>query len=147
MIRIIIVLLAVAIQACSVVQATSGPERKDLGVFEQGTHRDMVLAEMGQPVVTDIDDQGRKYDIFTFKQGQHGASKAGRAFAYGVLAVATLGISEVVTSPIEGVAGKGAEMKIKVTYTANKEVLEVVVLSDDRAFKGDELESAATPEA
>ncbi len=98
MIRIIIVFLAVAIQACSVVQATSGPERKDLG-----------------------------------------------AFAYGVLAVATLGISEVVTSPIECVAGKGAEMKIKVTYTANKEVLEVVVLGDDRAFKGDELESADQP--
>lgn len=59
-----------ALQGCSVVQATSGPKAKDLSVLNEGTHRDRVLAELGQPLVTENDDQGRKTDLFKFMQGQ-----------------------------------------------------------------------------
>ncbi len=126
------VLCLVMLTACSVVQATSGPESKDLSVLEQGTARYLVLAELGQPIVTETDQDGRKYDIFTFRQGQHGAVKAGKAVLYGTAAVFTLGLSEVITSPLEGAAGKGAEMKARVIYDAEDRVSQVEVLQDER---------------
>ncbi|MEP5763992.1 MAG: hypothetical protein ABJ308_05340 [Halieaceae bacterium] len=126
-------LALIVLQACSVVQATSGPEQKDLSVFERGTNRDYVLAEFGQPTVTATDFNGNTYDIFRFHQGQHGGVKAGKAVAYGTLALFTLGLSEVVTSPLEG-ANKGAEMKIKVTYSDDERVNNVNVFQDDRWF-------------
>lgn len=126
------VYLILIIQGCSVVQATSGPGSKDLSVLDTGTHRYNVLAELGQPVASEIDNNGNKIDIFRFKQGTHGAAKAGKALGYGILAVGTLGLSELVTSPMEGSLGKGAEMQLKVGYTADERVDEVVVLRDDR---------------
>jgi hypothetical protein len=124
----------VLLTACSVVQATSGPESKDLSVLNPGTERYLVLAELGQPVVTESDKEGRKYDIFQFRQGQHGAVKAGKAVLYGTAAVLTLGLSEVVASPLEGAAGKGAEMKTRILYDSNDRVDRVEILQDDRWF-------------
>lgn len=51
---------------------------------------------------------------------------------YGVLAVGTLGLSEVVTTPVEGAVGKGAEMQIKVIYDDANRVSAVNVLKDER---------------
>lgn len=121
-----------AVQGCSVGKATSGPKAKDLRVLEQGTTRDRVLLELGQPVVTENDESGRKVDLFKFIQGQHGAAKAGKGILYGALAVGTLGLSEVVTNPIEGTAGAGKEMQIKVVYDDSNRVDVVNVLKDER---------------
>jgi hypothetical protein len=74
----------------------------------------------------------RKYDICKFMQGQHGGVKAGKAVLYGTAAVFTLGLSEVITSPLEGAAGQGAEMKTRVIYDANLQVDDVEVLQDNR---------------
>lgn len=122
----------VLLTGCSVVQATSGPENKDLSVLNRGTDRYLVLAELGQPVVSELGADGRAYDIFRFMQGQHGGVKFGKAALYGTAAVFTLGLSEVITSPLEGAAGKGAEIKSRVIYDANNQVDEVEVLQDDR---------------
>jgi len=46
--------------------------------------------------------------------------------------VLTLGLSEVITSPLEGAAGKGAEMKLQVVYDTEDRVKVVNVLQDDR---------------
>ncbi|HKI52128.1 MAG TPA: hypothetical protein VJ995_08650 [Geothermobacteraceae bacterium] len=127
-----VVVCLVALTGCSVVQATSGPESKDLSVLNKGTERYLVLAEFGQPVVTETGADGRKYDIFKFMQGQHGGVKAGKAVLYGTAAVFTLGLSEVITSPLEGAAGQGAEMKTRVIYDANLKVDDVEILQDDR---------------
>lgn len=130
--NLLAILSLLALTACSVVQATSGPESKDLTVLKPGTERYLVLAEFGQPVVTEMDAQGYKYDIFKFIQGQHGAVKAGKAVAYGAAAVMTLGLSEVIASPLEGAAGGGAEMKFRVVYNDQDRVSVVNVLQDDR---------------
>ena len=127
----LLVLTIFILQACSVVQATNGPESKDLSVLKLSTSRDLVIAEFGKPVLTETNENGNKYDIFKFMQGQHGAAKAGKAAIYGILAVGTLGLSEIVTSPVEGATGNGAEMQIKVTYK-DKKVTEVTVLKDER---------------
>ncbi len=124
--------VAVFLQACSVVQATNGPKAKDLSVLDTGTDRYSVLAELGQPVASETDKDGNKVDVFSFVQGQHGAVKAGKGILYGALAVGTLGISEIVTSPLEGAAGNGAEMQIQVSYDKADRVAGVNTLKDGR---------------
>jgi hypothetical protein len=56
---------------CSIVQAASG-----LSALNNGTERYPVMGELGQSVVTENGKGGRKFDNFTFAQGQHGAAKA-----------------------------------------------------------------------
>ena len=129
---IIVGCLVVFLQACSAVQATNGPKTKDLSVLDTGTNRYSVLAELGQPVASETDNHGNKVDVFSFVQGQHGAVKAGKGILYGALAVGTLGISEIVTSPLEGAAGNGAEMQIQVSYDKDERVAGVNTLKDGR---------------
>ena len=133
MIRNLVLLFCLSLlTACSVVQATSGPEMKDMSVLDRGTERYKVLAELDRPMLTDKDKDGRMYDIFSFRQGQHGSVKAGKAVAYGAAAIFTLGLSEVITSPLEGAAGKGAKIKALVLYDAEQRVDQVELLQDDR---------------
>lgn len=129
---IILGLITIYLPACSVVQATNSPNAKDLSVLDFGTNRFLVLAELGQPIATELDEAGNKIDIFKFTQGHHGAAKAGKGLVYGVLAVGTLGLSEIITSPLEGAIGNGSEMQIKVNYSSNNLVSHVDVLKDGR---------------
>jgi outer membrane protein assembly factor BamE (lipoprotein component of BamABCDE complex) len=138
-------LFCAAVAGCSVVQATSGAERRDVSVLAPGTDRYAVLAELGQPVVTETDAEGHKVDVFRFRQGTHAGVKAGKAVGYGLLAVGTFGLSEVITSPVEGAVSKGAEVQLKVTYDGDEAVREVVVLKDDRWVRLDALETSAAP--
>ena len=127
--------------SCSVVQATNQPEQKDLSVLDAGTNRFRVLAELGQPIVSEENELGNKTDIFSFKQGTNAAFVAGRAIGYGLLAIATLGISEAIASPIEGAIGDGADIQVRVSYDNQDQVEVVEVLRDDRWFPVQELEN------
>jgi hypothetical protein len=122
----------VVLSGCSISKAVHQPKAKDLSVLDVGTSRDHVLVELGQPVVSEKDANGIQTDFFKFIQGQHGAAKAGKGILYGALAVTTLGLSEIVTNPVEGTAGAGKEMQIKVTYDAQNKVELVDVLKDER---------------
>jgi hypothetical protein len=131
--RMLLVSLAMVMLAgCSISKAVQQPKAKDLSVLEVGSSRDRVLVELGQPVVSEKDANGKQTDFFKFIQGQSGAAKAGKGLLYGALAVTTLGLSEVVTNPVEGTAGAGKEMQIKVTYDALNKVEVVDVLKDER---------------
>ena len=124
--------VACIFQGCSTFAATSGPERKNFSVLELGTPRYAVLAEFGQPFISDKDNDSHKFDVFKFRQGTHGAFKATKAIGYGAAAVMTLGLSELITNPVERTINKGAEMQLKVGYTSDGLVDEVVVLKDGR---------------
>ncbi len=120
---------------CSVARTTSGPERKDMSVLDHGTPRGNVITELGSPVHTEMVD-GNKVDYFKFEQGNHVAGKAAKGLLYGVAAVATLGVSEVVANPVEG-ATNSAEVQVKVTYDANDMIIKSEFIEDKRIFKGD----------
>ena len=138
---LIVFMIVPMLAACSVVQATQGPESRDFSICEKGTPRYEVLAELKAPIETATTKDGRKYDIFKFMQGQHGAVKAGKAMAYGGAAVLTLGLSELIASPLEGAAGKGAEIKVRVIYDEEDRVDVIDVLQDDRWLPVQELGS------
>jgi hypothetical protein len=106
--------------------AAQQPSKKNIGLFSVGTPRDMLLAEFGMPSVTETKD-GRRREIFTFKQGYSTATRAGRAVFHGVADVLTLGLWEVVGTPTELVF-QGEEMAFDVSYDENDRVDKVTVL-------------------
>jgi hypothetical protein len=135
----------VVLSGCSISKAVHQPKAKDLSVLDAGTSRDRVLLELGQPLVTEKDANGIQTDYFKFIQGQHGAAKAGKGILYGALAVTTLGLSEIVTNPVEGTAGAGKEMQAKVIYDAQNAVHLVEVLKDERWLQVQKIEGASAP--
>ena len=69
-----------------------------------------------------------KVDFYKFVQGYHGGVKAGRAIFHGAADVFTLGLWEVLGTPIEGYAD-GTEVKLEVYYDESDKVKSVNVLS------------------
>ncbi len=105
---------------CAVFMAVKQPPKKDLSVLSVGSSRSLLLAELGQPVSTDMKD-GKKVDVFSFRQGYSKVAKGGRALFHGAADVMTLGLWEGVGTPTEMVFD-GKKMSFKVTYDADDRV-------------------------
>ena len=114
------------VNGCSVFMAAKQPGKLDVSLFKVGNPRALLLAEFGLPVVSETKD-GKKVEIFKFKQGYSSGSKAGRAVFHGVADVFTLGLWEVVGTPAEG-AFDGNDMAYQVTYDKDERISEVVAL-------------------
>lgn len=130
-ITVLLMTQALFLQACSVVQATTGESKKDLSVLKVGNDRYKVVSELGAPVFTEKNEDGTRTDVFKFIQGNSAGSKAGKGILYGLAAIGTLGLSEILTSPLEGAVGEGGEMQVKVNYN-NDKVSDILILKDDR---------------
>jgi hypothetical protein len=111
-------------QGCAVYMAANQPEKKDLGVLKAGSPRSAVIAEIGTPVQSLVKD-GAKVDLYTFTQGYSGLEKGGRAVLHGAADVFTLGLWEVIGTPIEG-AANGTKVAVEVTYDKDDRVAKVV---------------------
>ncbi|MEM9138588.1 MAG: hypothetical protein AAGB15_02060 [Pseudomonadota bacterium] len=116
---IVAVVFAAILSGCSSYMAASGERKRDMDILSPGTSRDVILAEFGAPTAT-INDQDaipvERYDIFKFVQGRSTASNAGRAVFYGAAAVLTLGLSEVIATPLEGAVGDVGEVRLRADY-------------------------------
>ena len=112
---ITMVLLVMAVgNGCSVYMATRQPDKKDLDVLAVGTPRAHLLAELGQPTVTEMRDD-KRVDVFSFVQGYSKGAKTGRAVFHGVADALTLGLWEVVGTPTEA-SFTGEKVAYEVTY-------------------------------
>jgi len=105
---------------CSVYMAAKQPKERDLSVLTVGTSRGHVIAELGAPMWSGERD-GNKVDIFTFVQGYSTGARSARALFHGVSDVFTLGLWEVIGTPVEG-AFSGSEMKIEIAYDEKERV-------------------------
>ena len=121
---VLALLLALNLSGCAVYMAANQPDKKDVGVLTTGNARVAVIAELGMPVQTTMKD-GAKVDLFSFTQGYSGLEKGGRAVLHGAADVLTLGLWEVVGTPIEGVAN-GTKVSVEVTYDREERVAKVV---------------------
>ena len=96
-------------------------------MLKPGTDRDLVVAELGMPVSSEKVEGGKK-EIFTFIQGYSKGVKASRAVFHGAADVFTLGIWEVVGTPIEG-SFDGKKITVRVIYDSSDKVKESTTLS------------------
>ena len=123
----VIIALLFLMSGCSVYMAAHQPTQKNVSLFKVGTSRDALIAEFGVPVTSGTRD-GKKYEIYRFTQGYSQGAKAARALVEGTADVFTLGVTEVVTTPVEAV-NDGTLMVYEVTYDSNDYVDQVIVLT------------------
>jgi hypothetical protein len=107
--------------ACSVGMALSGEENPDLGAIRVGAARGEVELHLGAPVKSASLDDGRRADVYQYQIGNQ--PSAGRAIGHGVMDVLTLGLWEVVGTPIEGVQGETYHATI--TYDRDDKVVDI----------------------
>lgn len=123
----VLALSLIFIAGCSVVMATQQPSRMDFSVLSKGVDRSRVIAELGAPLTTEVKD-GKRTDVFSVRQGYSTGSKVGRALFHGVADVFTLGLWEVVGTPVEAIAS-GTIVKVGVCYDKSDKVEEVITYS------------------
>ena len=123
----VLALSLIFIAGCSVVMATQQPSRMDFSVLSKGVDRSRVIAELGAPLTTDVKD-GKRTDVFSVRQGYSTGAKVGRALFHGAADVFTLGLWEVVGTPVEAIAS-GTVVKVGVTYDKNDRVEEIITYS------------------
>ena len=105
---------------CSVYMAAHQPDEKDLSVLNRGTPRMQVIAELGTPSFSE-EKNGKRAELYMFKQGYSSGNKMGRAFFHGAADVVTLGLWEIIATPTESYAS-GTDMSIEVIYDATDKV-------------------------
>lgn len=106
------VLLSGSLAGCSVGMALSGKETPDLSVVKIGAAKDDVELQLGQPHKVAELENGAREAAYKFEVGND--PNAIRAIGHGALDVASLGLWEIVGTPIE--AYTGDEREVSVTY-------------------------------
>ncbi|MBI5410068.1 MAG: hypothetical protein HZA14_11935 [Nitrospirae bacterium] len=119
-------IILVAFSGCSVILAARQPTKKNLSVLQNNVSRDRVLAELGQPISSEMFG-GERVEIYQFKQGYQEPTKAARALFHGAADVFTLGIWEAVGTPAELLLN-GQEIAVRVVYDNEDHVKAVRVL-------------------
>ena len=110
----------VTISGCSVGMAMTGKPDPNIGVLSVGKDRGVVLLNLGQPAQTLASETGRT-DVFHLERGNE--QSVGRAAGHAAMDVLTLGLWEVVGTPIEGFAGD--EFTVSVDYDQGDKVKKV----------------------
>ena len=109
----VIVSWSVLSSGCSVMMAARSPEKKDLSVLSLGVPRSQVIAELGTPVHQSNDEFGER-DVFSFRQGYSVPVRVGRATVHAVGDLLTLGLWEVVSTPLESsLNGEGVQAEVR----------------------------------
>lgn len=103
---------------CSVGMAMSGKKDPDLGMVKTSASRGEVEMQLGKPIETTSLPDGCRVDMYEYEVGNE--PSAGRAIGHGVMDVLTLGLWEVVGTPIEGV--QGTKNRVTITYDRDDRV-------------------------
>jgi hypothetical protein len=130
--------LVALVAGCSVGMAMSGEEQKDTSVVFPGSPRAVIIAKLGPPETSTKDEEGRYTDSYYVIQGN--APSSGRAVAHAGMDLLTLGIWEVVGTPLEMGAGRENRSRLIIQYDEDDEVAEVQQINvgkKSEATKGD----------
>jgi hypothetical protein len=125
--------------SCSVYMAAHQPELKDMTPIKPGVHQSIVHTELGTPVWSGKEND-TDVEIYRFTQGYSKGAKAGRAVFHAAADVMTIGLWEVVGTPIEATVN-GHRMTVKISYDENLYATKVEV-SSDKEETGDQTDQS-----
>lgn len=111
---------------CAVYTLATAPDRTEAGSVKADMYRAEVIAEFGQPAASGKDDFDRDFDAFSFKTGSTGTAKLIRGLWYGLTDLVSLGVMELLWTPIEAVTQSG-RITAKTTYDSRGKVIDVKV--------------------
>ncbi len=119
--RYIGLLLVFPLSACSVGMAMSGKPSPNLGAVHQGISRGEVETQLGPAAQNTTNPDGTTTSTYHYEVGND--PSAGRAMGHAAMDVLTLGIWEVVGTPVEG--SQGDKYRAFVTYSPDGTVTKV----------------------
>ncbi|MBI4685561.1 MAG: hypothetical protein HY755_10215 [Nitrospirae bacterium] len=108
----------ILLSGCSVGMAMSGKQDPNFGAFRVGSTRGEVELQLGSSITSTTTPDGKRIDIYEYELGN--APSAGRAIGHGVMDILTLGLWEVVGTPIEGFQGE--KRRLFIVYDKNDRV-------------------------
>jgi len=109
------------LSGCSVGMAMHGKDTPDLGVVKQKATRGEIEMQLGAPVQVSTMKNGHSLSVYEYEVGND--PSAGRAVGHAVLDLVTLGLWEIVGTPIEGF--QGDKRKVQIEYDENDHVVSV----------------------
>ncbi len=117
---VVFLILLLILEGCSVGMAMSGKEEPNLGMVQVGASRGEVELTLGSSGKVVTLDDGNRMDVYEYEIGNK--PSAGRAAGHAVMDLLTLGLWEVVGTPIEAFQG-------------DKRILHLIYDKDDRVLK------------
>ena len=118
---VLLVLVLIVLSGCSVGMAISGKEEPNLSAFRVGSTRGEVELQLGSPVSSVTTPEGKRVDMYEYELGNK--PSGGRAIGHGVMDLLTLGLWEVIGTPIEGFQGE--KKRVTIRYDA-KDIVEAI---------------------
>jgi hypothetical protein len=109
------------LSGCSVAMALHGNQEPNFEAFEIGSTRKQVEIQLGTPSSTTARTDGTKEDTYQYEIGN--SPNGARATLYFYYDVFTIGLAEVIFTPIELFQGHDEETKI--VYTSDDRVLDI----------------------
>ncbi len=97
--RIIILILLILI-GCSTINIVKRGEYIDHKSIVKGTPRIDLISRFGRPVDAKLNEEGKRVDLFRVEQGETTSGKIAKGTGTAILAVGTLGLSEIVADPV-----------------------------------------------
>lgn len=117
-------LLTGTLPGCSVFMAASGDDDPQMHMVQRGAPRYVVEGELGPAVSETTDEDGNT--VCTYKVEVGNESSGARAGMHAVLDILTIGIWEVVGTPIE--ATQGDIVEATVTYGSDNTVTDLQIV-------------------
>jgi hypothetical protein len=108
--------------SCSVYMAAKGEEEPNLANVHRGASRGEIEMALGQPKSLTSHEDGKLTANYEYTVGNEPST--GRAVGHGVLDVMTLGLWEVVGTPIEAL-NQGDKIQVTVLYDKGGNALEI----------------------
>jgi len=102
------------------------PSSKNISLFRVGTPKSLIMAEFGAPTGTQT-KSGKVYEIYAFKNGVPAGVKATKAFCWAAADVLTLGLAEVVGTPVESMC-RSVDHAYEVSYNKDNIVDSVTTI-------------------
>ncbi len=118
----------VPVTGCSVGMALSGEENPDLAVCRTDATKSDIEAQLGPPVSVRSLPGGGQSCTYDYEIGNE--PSAGRAVAHGAMDFLTLGIWELVGTPVEAVQGKKYQMTVNYDAEGRAQQISTVKVED-----------------
>ncbi len=128
--HLMIVITLLCLCGCSVGMALSGKNEPNIGAIKIGSTRGEVEMQLGPPTTSTTLEDGTRIDIYEYELGNE--PSAGRAIGHGVMDVLTLGLWEIVGTPIEGIQGEKRQITIR--YDTNDHVKSITGTAPKKQF-------------
>lgn len=118
--KIVLLLVLVSeLSGCSVYMAAAGKREPNLSAFAVGSTRGQVEQQLGTPASSNTFANGDREDLYEYLLDNE--PSPGRAVAHGAADVLTLGLWEVIGTPIEA-GSQGTKKQIRIIYDAQNKV-------------------------